>query len=172
MDEFGSVLRDFVVNLVPEQAHAVQETTALRGLQSLIAMTPVDQGIARGGWQVTIGEAGALSARVPDSNKKKAPMSDADALSSSAYKDGERIVVSAPPFSLITIYNNVEYIDILEDGRLEGSAAGEGEFPFGAGITGKARRTGARGSMQAPHGMLGVTFVRLANDLTTEVDAA
>lgn len=169
VDEFGAVMRDFALNVVPESAQAIQEAVALQGLAGVIAMTPVDQGIARGGWQVAIGEAGALNVNAPDSNLQKAPLSDSAALSSSAYQAGERVITTAPPFALITIFNNVDYIGILEDGRVDGGFGGI-ETPFGE-VT-SPTRSRARGSIQAPNGMLGVTFTRLVSDLTTEVDVA
>jgi hypothetical protein len=160
-EQFNAALREFAVKVVPEKARDVTRAIALEGLRRIVQKTPVDTGHARAGWQVTL-----------DTQQDGVAL-NLDKSGANTIRSGSAVInhaVARADMPRIFISNNVEYIEILEDGRLEGEAAGEGRFvPQGGvyGLMGRVRRLGARGSMQAPNGMLGVTFAELVAMLDT-----
>ena len=150
---FRDTLREFTAKVVPELANETVRYVGLQGLNGLVKKTPVDTGYARAGWQVTLSAPAESETALLDRGGQ------------ATISAGSAVIKGAGPFPHLFITNPVEYIEVLEDGRLSGEAVGEGEFAFGAGVLGVARRTGARGSIQAPNGMLGVTFEELIQSL-------
>lgn len=174
--KFAEELREFAVKVAPGHARDAAAAIALQGLRKVIAKTPVNTGHARNGWQVTIGAPLFLEPPGSDTMKEPAPAVDsfASLARSSAFGRGRREIEAAPEFSQIFIANAVEYIEVLEDGRLEGEAAGEGDLVRAGGVfglMGRRRKVGARGSIQAPNGMLAVSFQELVEDLSSEETA-
>lgn len=99
---------------------------------SVIRMTPVDTGRAKGNWQCTIG----------------APASGQEQLS-----DSEGAMIATVPNEAgykVYLTNNVPYIQTLEYGR----------FGTGDGATTKTTRDGF--SIQAPYGMVRISIDRFA----------
>lgn len=74
--------------------------------------TPVATGWARANWGVHIGRAG-----IPTDPMGKRPADGAPPMSSKTYFDPTTIVAMTPPFPFIWIYNNVSYIEALENGH-------------------------------------------------------
>lgn len=170
VQSFIDGLNEFTTKVVPETASQVHRAIALEGLNRLVKKTPVDTGHARAGWQVTIGEAAQLE------------RAGSDKSGASTISEGASVIRQAEPYTKISIANNVPYIEVLEDGRREGEAASEGELMLGqhpiydegalVGHEFHVKRRGATGSIQAPHGMLGVTFEELVQALEQVEDAA
>lgn len=150
VEEFTKLLAKQIVE-IEDLAEDDVRAIAIEGLGRLIQKTPVDTGHARAGWQVSI-----------DTPDDSAPPPDAvDKSGRQSLTRGQRAIKQTRGFPHIFISNNVEYIEVLDEGRREGASFDEGEFDFGAG-----RRIGARGSLQAVNGMLYPTFEELLDGLT------
>lgn len=97
-------MSNFSGNRVPEDVRILQQRIGLDLLRRIIFRTPVLTGRARGNWQATIGPAGAATVNATD-------MDGGATLSSGAVK-----ISGAPPYSVITLFNNLKYIRALEEG--------------------------------------------------------
>lgn len=83
---------------------------------SVIKMTPVDTGRAKGNWQCTIGTAASSEINRDDGSKK-------DSLSGS--KAYEEVVKTVPPAgNVVWLANNVPYIRSLEYGSSQQAPSG------------------------------------------------
>lgn len=132
IDEFNRELKDYVHKQVPEMAVKFQKKLVLEALKRIILKTPVDIGRARNNWQVTIGKPAKeiVDEVTRRRNKGKPPLSNRDyKVINKAKKHLEQL----PPFAVVYISNNLEYISYLEDGT----------------------------SKQAPHGMVALTVEEL-----------
>lgn len=160
-EEFQESLRQFVAAIPAEAADPVMRAVSMTALRKLIAKTPVDTGHARANWQVTTHAPAVGEVVNTDRVQVRAPASEngSGVSQSSAFKRGASAIRRMPSYSRVFITNNVEYIDILEDGRIEGGGFDALETPFGEILS--PRKSRARGSIQAPSGMLGVTFAEL-----------
>ena len=157
-EEFAAQLRRVVSEWEEELIPTVSRAVALQGLRGLVLVTPVDTGYARSGWQVSFNSASTAQPAEGASDKT----------GSATLKAGEAAIAGSDTFPHIFISNNVPYIEVLDEGRWAGESIGEGEFAFGAGVNGTARRTGARGSIQAPQGILQPVFDELVTAIQTE----
>lgn len=108
---------------IPGKVTVMQKKIVLEALRRLVKKTPVDTGRARGNWQVTIGSP------VDGQLDKKDPEGD------STIAIGLAALAGLPPFQVVWISNNVDYIEFLEEGS----------------------------SGQAPEGMLAITIEELRN---------
>jgi len=77
----------------------------LEVLKRIVLRTPVDTGRARGNWQVEIGRAANSSLIVEGTE---------GAMADFAINSGASKLATIPPFSLVHITNNLEYIEYLE----------------------------------------------------------
>lgn len=159
LEEFDRTLRSFAIEVVPEVAGQVVRAVGMQALGGFVNKTPVDTGRARGGWQAAMGEATEEQVERLDPSGQAAIAQGASIVDKAATELGD-----------FTIFNNVEYIEILEEGRVEGSGFGSEDTPFGE-VTG-SRRQGARGSIQAPQGMVAITLEEIALSLEQVEDAA
>lgn len=92
---------------VPEAMFNLMRSVMLTGLTSLVLMTPVDTGRARGNWIVSLG---AASYRYQDTSL------DPSGSSSIAEGLANAAALKSDPFALVYIQNNLPYIEALEDG--------------------------------------------------------
>ena len=104
LSQFNRELKDFGVKVVPERALALQKRIALDLLSRIVFRTPVDTGRARGNWQTALGESSGTAIEAFD----KAGTATISA--------GASIVNAAKPFGVISLFNNVDYINSLEGG--------------------------------------------------------
>jgi hypothetical protein len=104
-NQFRRELRKFGQTDVPEEQRILQQRIGLDLLRRIIFRTAVKTGRARGNWQVALGSAGSGS---------QLELFDTDGNPTLA--TGAGVIASAPPFSLITLFNNVKYIRKLEAG--------------------------------------------------------
>lgn len=152
VDEFNASLDEFVATLPAEVAGRAKQRVGLAALNLLVKGTPVDTGFARAGWQVTLEQPSDAQPSSPDAGGFR------------AINEGSAVIAASEPFVDVLITNNVPYIEVLEAGRLEGEAAGEGAFEPAHGVfglMGRVRRRGASGSLQAPDGILGPAFAAI-----------
>ncbi len=123
--EFNRLLDVFAKDLVPRQVLIIQKKMVLELLTRVVLKTPVDTGRARGNWQTTIG-----SAPEGESGRLDESVSAED---SSSIEAGLKVLAELPPFAVVWISNNLDYISYLENGS----------------------------SKQAPEGMLAVSIAEL-----------
>lgn len=162
VDEFNASLDEFVATLPMEVAGRAKQRIGLAALTLLVKGTPVDTGFARAGWQVTLDQASNEQPSSPDGGGFK------------TINAGSAVIARSDPFADVFITNNVTYIEVLDAGRLEGEAAGEGAFEPARGVfglLGRVRRRGATGSLQAPDGILGPAFTSIVEQFDEIVGA-
>ena len=104
LDEFNREIEAWVQDRVPAEVRALATEIGLRALARIVFKTPVDVGRARANWQTTVGAPAQGVVTEPD------PEGDR------AIRNGIAVIESAPPFSIVWITNNVEYILVLEEG--------------------------------------------------------
>lgn len=109
-----STIRDFEIQIdrfvdddIPKAFYDLMRAISLTGLSSLVMMTPVDTGRARGNWLVSIGSTDFTS---DDSSEDKAGASTIG--TGSAKLSG----LKADPFTVVYLQNNLPYIEELERG--------------------------------------------------------
>lgn len=110
--EFNREIKAFGHNTVPKNHVALQKRIALDLLRRIIFRTPVDTGRARGNWQVTLGPADEKSLVTTDPG------------GAGTLARGAATIAGAQPFGLITVYNNVNYINRLEGGHSQQAPSG------------------------------------------------
>lgn len=165
--EFDRKLRAWAVGRPEREVTKLQRLLVLEALKGVVFMTPVDTGRARGNWQVSIGEPASSIPFNPGRNRKGRFVSSSklsgEQAASFAIQAGEQVVAQIPPFSLVWISNNVEYILVLEFGLFDPANPGPSEDPR-SDREGKVLVSGGF-SIQAPHGMVGVTIARLQAEI-------
>lgn len=111
--QFELEVNEFLEGVVPEEVRRVRSAIALQALRGVVLKTPVDEGRARGNWQVGAGviPSGAI-ARV---DKTGGQTISAGFAAISAFQD---------PYGAIYVTNNLPYILRLEDGSSRQAPAG------------------------------------------------
>jgi len=109
----------------PTRMSDIQKKLVLEALKRIVERTPVDTGRARGNWQVTIG--------TPANGKLDALDKDGQA----TIEKGIAVLSGLPPYQIVFLSNNLEYIEILEEGN----------------------------SQQAPNGMVRLTVLELEGNI-------
>ncbi len=103
LDEFCKEINDFTES-IPEKVTELQKKIVLEALKRIVEKTPVDTGRARGNWQVAI----------------DTPISDVlertDKQGAETIQKGASAITDLPPFRVVWISNNLDYIEFLEDG--------------------------------------------------------
>ncbi|RKY09814.1 MAG: HK97 gp10 family phage protein [Planctomycetota bacterium] len=97
---------------VPEKVSQLQAAIALEALKRIVEKTPVDTARARGNWQTTIG---TPASEVLDET-------DMDGMAT--VQKGAAAIAELPPYQVVWISNNLDYIEFLEDGSSQQSPAG------------------------------------------------
>lgn len=121
LQQFNVEIDRFARRVVPNEIVKFQKKVVLEALRRLVMKTPVKTGRARGNWQVTISAAAA--GQLDQTDEDGAPTIAA----------GLAALQGLPPFDVVWISNNVDYIEKLEHGS----------------------------SQQAPQGMMSVTVAEL-----------
>jgi len=117
IDKFNAEVEKFTATLVPEQIRLFQRRIVLELLTRIVEKTPVDTGLARSNWQVTISEVSEELFEV------RGP--------SEVISAGMQAVSDIPPFSIVYITNNVPYIVFLERGHSKQAPKGMVEVSAG-----------------------------------------
>lgn len=127
MGTAAQFIRDIEVefNAAQEELRTIIARIALEAVTKIVMRTPVDKGRARGNWFVQIGGSGTDVTEAFDPSGSATIQRANGALSAYRAYDG---------FPVISIYNNLPYINALEHGH----------------------------SNQAPEGMVSVTAAELA----------
>lgn len=126
-----------------QEVTLIQRAMALQALNGVVDRTPVDTGRARGNWQMSVGE--------PSSSV----LDRTDIGGDSVKRDGESVIDNVPPFDVLWLTNNLEYIAVLEHGLFVPSDPG----PSKDDRPGRIGRVLVQGgySTQAPQGMVALT---------------
>lgn len=131
--EFNKEIDDFA-KTIPDKVSTLQKKIVLEALKRLVEKTPVATGRAKGNWQVAIDMAAEGQLEVTDKEGV------------ATVTKGIAAIADLPPYSIVWISNNVDYIEFLEDGS-------------GRGPTEKLTSDGH--STQSPAGMLAITIEEL-----------
>ena len=106
----SSNIREFNLGLerfagrIPEEVEKAHRALALEGLKGVVQMTPVDEGRARGNWQVTHDDPASGTVERLDKN------------GAATVAAGNTVIGTAKAYSVTWLTNNVPYINRLEDG--------------------------------------------------------
>lgn len=117
----------------------------LEALRRVVQKTPVDVGTARANWQSTLEAPAAGHVAVRSAEEVNA--------------EGARVIAGVKPYTASFITNNSDHIEILELGGFVPPDPGPSKDPR----KGRKGRVLVQGgySVQAPHGMVGVTVEEL-----------
>lgn len=111
MSAFNIRLKEFGNKDVPKRHLTLQKRIALDLLNRIVFRTPVDTGRARGGWQVSRGG-------------PQRRLGEPDRDGSATVSRGESVVRALKPYNNLAIYNNVFYIQFLENGYSQQAPSG------------------------------------------------
>lgn len=92
---------------IPKQAVKLQRKVVLEALRRIVLRTPVDTGRARGNWQTTI------------SHPATGQLETVDKQGDDTINKGLAAIATLPPYQVVYIANNLEYIEFLEEGSSE-----------------------------------------------------
>ena len=92
---------------IPDKVVVFQKKIVLEALRRIVMRTPVDTGRAKGNWQVSINEPaeGTIDEGISPN------ISDGEVI-----EKGLVALATLPPYSVVWIANNLEYIEFLEHG--------------------------------------------------------
>lgn len=142
--EFSTAVRNWIHKTVPDKVKTTQRAICLYALGRLVETTPADIGRARGNWQVTFA--------IPTFTVRD--LDDPDGSVSRA--SGADILAALGDFEVVFLQNNVEYIEVLENGGFippdPGPSKDKRPDRLGKTLVAKGYST------QAPNGMLKVVF--------------
>lgn len=119
--QFNKEIDDFAQRLVPEEVVKLQKKVVLEALKKIVKKTPVDTGRARGNWQTSIGSPinSEIDRKEPKENDSAVEDGTADTILA-----GLSAITDLPPYSIVWISNNVNYIEFLEGGSSKQAPAG------------------------------------------------
>lgn len=104
LKQFNKEVDVFAKTLVPQKVIVLQKKIVFEALKRLVMKTPVDTGRARGNWQVTIGRPVTAAIEALDKSGDE------------TIKKGLAAIAALPPYQVVWICNNVDYIEFLEEG--------------------------------------------------------
>lgn len=104
LEQFNREIDDFTNNMIPDAIVTIQKKLVLEALRRVVLRTPVDTGRARGNWQTTIAEPSQAILDVTDKD------------GNATIQKGLAAIATLPPYQVVYITNNLEYIEVLEDG--------------------------------------------------------
>lgn len=149
--EFILELGKLAETLPAETVLVVHRKLHLDALGSIVRLTPVDLGTARGNWQST--EGAPSSAQIDGVRSVEAVQSE-----------GLAVTSKLAPYSSTYISNSLDYIEVLEDGGFVPKDPGPSEDPR-PDRTGRVLVKGGY-SVQAPQGMVALTFAALQHSIS------
>jgi uncharacterized protein CbrC (UPF0167 family) len=111
LKNFNAEIDKFVAG-IPDKVMTIQKKIALEALRMIVERTPVRTGRAKGNWQVTIGQP-AIEA-----------LNAFDIEGMETVRQGLAALSDLPPYQVVYITNNVNYISFLEEGTSEQAPKG------------------------------------------------
>ncbi len=121
LQQFNMEIDNFTKKMLPAEVVIFHKKIVLEALRRVVAKTPVDTGRARANWQVTIGSPATSQLDITDKD------------GGATIAKGLAAIQGLPPYQIVWISNNMDYIEDLEHGS----------------------------SKQAPEGMVEVTVAEL-----------
>lgn len=165
LDEFNAALREWAEIRVPTEVAHVMRLISLEALSRVILKTPVDTGRTRANWQVSLETPLEGQVEIKDRDGTR------------TISRGKTIIEKAPAYSIVWLANNVDWIEVLENGGYEPKNPSNDQDSMKKRAWGrsKARRRQALAelgnegatfvrdgySMKAPHGMVQLAFEEL-----------
>lgn len=152
LDKLNRELMEMAKDLSETEVVTVQKKLSIDLFAGVIKRTPVDEGTARGGWQLGINDppkgVGA---------KEKRQLGDP---TGPAMNSGLSKLASLGPFQIVFITNNVVHAVVLDQGQFDPTDPGPSKDPR----KGRFGRVLVQGgySIQAPAGMVDVTIASIA----------
>lgn len=113
--DFNFQLNQFIKSDVPEEIGKFARLICFQSLRGFVLKTPVDTGLARANWKVTVGRRSFTSGDATDKTGMDA-IAMGNSTITSAFK--------ASPYNLIYVQNNLPYIERLESGYSKQAPAG------------------------------------------------
>jgi hypothetical protein len=119
--QFNKEIDNFAKNIAPSEVVKLQKKIVLEALKKIVQKTPVDTGRARGNWQTSIGSPieSAIERLEPKGNEPQIEAGTAETIVA-----GLSAITSLPPYSIVWISNNMNYIEFLEGGSSKQAPAG------------------------------------------------
>lgn len=165
---FAKAVTESIATVPRELVTQVAAKLALLALTRVVERTPVDTGRLRGAWQVTIGQPASTETGSRDPRGE------------STVQNGQKTILEAPPFAKTIIANPVPYAQLIEFGQFEPPSPENTPEANAARARGRtpAQRANARlllgdegaplvsagFALQAPQGMVGITFGELVEE--------
>lgn len=109
---FDLALAKYGRETIPSRARDRVQVIAMHATRSLVEKTPRDTGMAKGNWQVTVGDPAEGSIERTDASPA------GSASSSPAMRDTERALSGWRPGEFVWLHNGLPYIHVLEVGTL------------------------------------------------------
>ena len=135
-------------DLTAEETRTLQKKITLDIFAGVIFRTPVDEGVARGAWQISIGNLPSDSVQRVDKTE--------DEFSSPTYLTGLQQLGALDFWDIVFITNNVKYVLVLDQGLFVPENPGPSKDPRPDRL-GEILVEGGY-SVQAPTGMVDVTL--------------
>lgn len=104
LDKFNAEVKEFFQKKLPSEVIKAQKKLVLEALRRVVQRTPVDTGRARGNWQVSI------------ASPAESVLDASDKDGGGTISKGLAAMASLPPYQIVWISNNVDYIEFLEEG--------------------------------------------------------
>lgn len=146
-EDFIRSLEEIASGLAPSEVRIVQKKVALQVLSGVVRRTPVDEGRARGGWQLTIGDT---------SPREGGESRDEGSIITSALEQ----LAGLSDYGVVFITNNVPYILVLDQGGFVPQNPGPSKDPRPGRLGRILVQDGY--SVQAPNGMVDATLASLS----------
>jgi len=155
--QFEANVRKLARTLTVEQFNLFNRKICFESLRRAVLHTPVDTGVTRGAWQVTVNELPKGSDSKDRSVSGSSSTSDKDG--ADTINRGNAVIATMPPYSLLWITNSTPHIMVLEEGLFDPPNPGPSSDPR-PGRFGEVLVSGGF-SLQAPQGMVGLTLIEL-----------
>lgn len=123
LQQFNMEIDNFTKKMLPAEVVIFHKKIVLQALRGIVYKNPVRTGRSRGNWQVTIGSPATGQLDITDKDGR------------ATIAKGLAAIQHLPPYQIVWISNNVDYIEDLE--------------------------AGTASPKQAPHGMVEVTVAEL-----------
>lgn len=112
LEQFNREVNEFAKS-IGVKVSSLQKKIVLEALRRIVMKTPVDTGRARGNWQVTI-----------SSPSEKVMPNTFDKGGTETIQKALTVIEAIPPYSVVWISNNVNYITFLEEGSSQQAPSG------------------------------------------------
>lgn len=157
IDKLERDLNEMLRGATAETVRQVQKKLTFDLLAGVIRRTPVDEGRARGGWQVGVNERPQPGQTPKDSGKQVGDGRGAAADRAAA------AMAKLPDYAIVFVVNDVPYIVVLDQGLFDPANPGPSKDPR-PGRKGRVLVSGGF-STQAPAGMVDVTIASIAAEV-------